>query len=114
MQPLSGNSHDGKACGQVVSGHIAQLHTPCPAAYLVADSALYSADNLSKLAATSLKWITRVPATLTETQEVLAQAQPATLPSLAEGYRYAAVASRYGGGAHAGSLATRNSANHRP
>jgi len=97
MQPLSGNSHDGKAFGQVVSDHIAQLHTTCPSAYLVADSALYSADNLHKLAETSLKWITRVPATLTAAQEVLAQAQPATMPSLVEGYRYAVVASSYGG-----------------
>jgi transposase len=97
MQPLSGNSHDGKAFGQVVSDHIAQLRTTCPSAYLVADSALYSADNLHKLADTRLKWITRVPATLTEAQEVLAQAQPATMPALAEGYRYAVVASSYGG-----------------
>jgi transposase len=97
MQPLSGNSHDGKAFGQVVSDHIAQLRTTCPSAYLVADSALYSADNLQKLADTRLKWITRVPATLTEAQEVLAQAQPATMPALAEGYRYAVVASSYGG-----------------
>jgi transposase len=97
MKPLSGNSPDGKAFGQIVSDHIAQLHTTCPSTYLVADSALYSADNLQKLAETSLKWITRVPATLTEAQELLAQAQPEVMPSLAEGYRYAVVASSYGG-----------------
>ena len=38
---------------------------PASPTYLVADSALYSAENLQKLAETSLKWITRVPATLT-------------------------------------------------
>src|SRR4030095_10671138 len=92
MQPLSGNSHDGKAFGQVVSDHIAQLRTTCPSAYLVPDSALYSPDNLQKLADTRLKWITRVPATLTEAQEVLAQAQPATMAPLQEGYRYAVLA----------------------
>ena len=97
MQPLRGHSHDGTAFGQVVSDHIAQLPTTCPSAYLVADRALYSADNVHKLTETSLKWITRVPATLIEAQEVLAQAQPATMPSLAEGYRYAVVASSYGG-----------------
>jgi transposase len=96
-QPLSGNSHDGKVFGQVVSDHIAQLHTTSNPTYLVADSALYSAENLQKLADTSLKWITRVPATLTEAQEVLAQAQPATMPPLQEGYRYAVLASQYGG-----------------
>src|SRR4030095_11954661 len=86
-----------QAFGQVVSDHIAQLHPPFSSTYLVADSALYSAENLHKLAETSLKWITRVPATLTEAQEVLAQAQPATMASLREGYRYAVVASSYGG-----------------
>jgi transposase len=96
-QPLSGNSNDGKAFGQVISDHIAQLHTTYNPTYLVADSALSSAENLQKLAATSRKWIPRVPATLTEAQEVLAQAQPETMASLPDGYRYAVVASRYGG-----------------
>jgi transposase len=97
MQPLSGNSSDGKAFGQVVSDPIAQLHTTASPTYLVADSALYSAENLRKLADTRLKWITRVPATLTEVQEVLAQAQPATMPPLQEGYRARSMLSTYGG-----------------
>src|SRR4029453_15846252 len=97
MKPLSGNSSDSKAFGQVVSDHIAQLHTTFSATYLVADSALYSAENLQKLAETSLKWITRVPATLTEAQAVLAQADPQTMAPLTEGYRYRVVPSSYGG-----------------
>ena len=97
MQPLSGNSSDGKVFGQVVSDHVAHLQTTYSPTYLVADSALYNADNLQKLAETSLTWITRVPATLTEAQEVLAQAQPETMASLPNGYRYAVVASSYGG-----------------
>src|SRR5919202_4101420 len=97
MQPLSGNSHDGKAFGQVVSDHIAQLHPTAPPSYLVADSALYSAENLQKLAEPSLKWITRVPATLHEAQAVLAQADPQTMAPLTEGYRYRVVPSSYGG-----------------
>ncbi len=97
MKPLSGNSSDGKVFGQVISDHIAQLQTTYNPTYLVADSALYNAENLQKLADTSLKWITRVPATLTEAQEVLAQAQPETMASLPAGYRYAGVASSYGG-----------------
>src|SRR6516162_6396934 len=97
MQPLSGNSHDGTAFGQVVSDHIAQLHTSANPTYLVADSALYSAENLQKLAETSLKWITRVPATLHEAQAVLTQADPQTMAPLTEGYRYHVVPSSYGG-----------------
>ena len=71
---------------------------------LVADSTLYNADNLQKLADTSLKWVTRVPATLTEAQEVLAQGQPETMASLPDGYRYAVVASNYSGVAQRGVL----------
>jgi transposase len=97
MKPLSGNSSDSKAFGQVVSDHIAQLHTTFSSTYLVADSALYSAENLQKLAETSLTWITRVPATLTEAQAVLAQADPQTMAPLTEGYRYRVVPSSYGG-----------------
>jgi transposase len=97
MKPLRGNSHDGTAFGQVISDHIAQLHTTSNPTYLVADSALYRAENLQKLADTSLTWITRVPATLTEAQEVLAQAQPATMAPLQEGYRARSLLSTYGG-----------------
>jgi transposase len=97
MQPLSGNSSDAQEFGQVIKEHMTQLQTTYGLTYLVADSALYSADNLQKLAETSLKWITRVPATLTEAQEVLAQAQPETMAALPDGYRYTVVASHYGG-----------------
>src|SRR5438105_291624 len=87
MQPLRGNRSDGTACGQVIRDHMAQRHTPDSPTSLVADSALSNAEKLHKLAQTSIKWSTRVPATLTEAQEVLAQAQPATMAALPEGYR---------------------------
>jgi len=64
---------------------------------LVAASALYSAENLQKLADTNLTWIPRVPATLREAQAILAQAEPQTMTPLTEGYRYQGVRSSYGG-----------------
>ena len=97
MQPLSGNSSDSKAFGQVVSDPIAPLSTTANPTDLVAASALYSAENLQKLAETNRKWITRVPATLSEAQEVLAPAQPATMPPLPDGYRARRRRSTYGG-----------------
>ena len=96
MQPLSGNSSDATDFGQIVREHITQLRVTYGTTYLVADSALYSAENLQKLADTSLKWITRVPATLREAQAVLAQADPQTMAPLTEGYRYRVVPSSYG------------------
>jgi transposase len=97
MQPLSGNSSDAQEFGQVIKDHIAHLHPAYGSTYLVADSALYSADNLQKLAETQMKWITRVPATLGEAQAVLAQAAPQTMAPLREGYRFRVVPSAYGG-----------------
>ena len=97
MQPLSGNSSDAPACGQIIQEHVAQLHTTDGTTYLVADSALYSKDNLQKLSETRLKWMTRVPATLSKAQAALAQADPQTMAPLLDGYRYRALTSTYGG-----------------
>jgi transposase len=97
MKPLSGNSSDAQDFGQVITDHIAQLQITYGMTFLVADSALYSAENLQKLADTNLKWITRVPATLHEAHTILAQADPQTMAPLTEGYRYRVVPSSYGG-----------------
>ena len=76
---------------------IAQLHTTATPTYPAAPSALHSAENLQKLAETSLKWITRVPATLHEAQAVWPQAStPYTMAPLTEGYRYRVVPSSHG------------------
>jgi transposase len=97
MQPLSGNSSDVQAFGQVIRAHIEQLHTTYGVTSIVADSALYSEANLQKLAQTAMKWITRVPATLSEAQAALAQVDPQALVSLQEGYRDHELTSTYGG-----------------
>jgi transposase len=97
MKPLSGNSSDAKDFGHVIREHIAQLQTTYGTAYLVADSALYSEANLQKLSATRLKWITRVPATVSEAQAALAQADPQAMTPLMEGYRSQGLTSTYGG-----------------
>ena len=97
MKPLSGNSSDAHDFGTVIRAHIDQLQTTYGTTYLVADSALYSANNLQKLAQTRMKWLTRVPATLNEAQTALAQAVPQAMASLKAGYRYHELPSTYGG-----------------
>lgn len=63
---------------------------------MVADSALYSEDNLQSLG--ELPWICRVPATLTQAKQLLqAQAELEWVPSSQEGYRIAQQHSNYGG-----------------
>ena len=44
-----------------------------------------------------MRWITRVPATLSEAQAALVQAAPQTMFPLVEGYRSQELASTYGG-----------------
>jgi transposase len=97
MKPLSGNSSDAQDFGQIIADHVTQLQITYGPTFLVADSALYSAENLQKLAETRTKWITRVPATLSEAQTVLAQADPQTMAPLTEEYRYQVLPSTYGG-----------------
>src|ERR671915_501670 len=86
MKPLSGNSSDAQEFGHVIRAHVEQLQTTYGTTYLVADSALYSEDNLQKLANTHMKWITRIPATVSEAQSALAQADPQAMIPLMEGY----------------------------
>jgi len=97
MKPLRGHSSDAPACGQIIQEHMAQLHTTDGTTYLVADRALYREDNLQKLSETRLKWLTRVPATLSEAQAALTQADPQTMAPLLDGYRDRALTSTDGG-----------------
>jgi transposase len=97
MQPLSGNTTDSVEFGRVVTEHVQQLRTAHQMTYLVADSALYTAATLEKLAQSRVQWITRVPATLHEAHAVLTQSPLDALAPLTEGYRYREVTSTYGG-----------------
>ena len=63
----------------------------------MADSALYNEENLQQLTHTPSKWITRVPATVSEAQAALADADPATMSPLMEGYRSQVRTSTYSG-----------------
>jgi transposase len=97
MKPLSGNTSDARDFGQVVTEHMRQLQTTYGTMCLVADSALYSEENLQKLADTGATWITRVPATLTEAQHALEQVTLEAMFPLKEGYRYHVRTAIYGG-----------------
>ncbi len=97
MKPLSGNSSDSQAFGQIIRDHIAQLHSTYGSTYVVTDSALYSEANLALLKDLPTKWITRVPGTLNEVKVALAQADPEQMVPLKAGYRGQTLTSTYGG-----------------
>ena len=87
MKPLSGHRSDVKEFGRVVSEHSAQLQTTYGPTDLVADSTLSSEAHLQQFANTQLTWMTRVPATLSDAPAGLRQADPQTMPPLADGSR---------------------------
>jgi len=62
MKPLSGNSNDKTDFRETLQAHLDQLQTAAGVRYLVADSALYTAETLPTLQ--TVHWITRVPETL--------------------------------------------------
>src|ERR671922_2777144 len=97
MKPLSGNSSDAQDFGDVIRTHVHQLHITYGMTYVVADSAIYSEANLQKLAQTPMKWITRVPATLSDAQAALAHVDPQAMAPLTEHYRYCELPAVYGG-----------------
>lgn len=94
LEVLSGNHNDKRGFVRTIETYCAQL-TEGPAPYFVADSALYSAENLKTLS--QIRWVTRVPETLKAAKELLEQESSQPLKPVEEGYAYLEHHSRYGG-----------------
>ena len=69
MKPLSGNSSDKTGFRETVQAHIDQMKNDFNLKYLVADSALYTAQTLKELS--MILWISRAPETLSLSQEII-------------------------------------------
>jgi transposase len=95
MQGLDGNMSDKTAFCQTITEHIQQLQTVQDLDCIVMDSAGYTKESLIACG-TSLKWISRVPETLTESKAALAKSYD-NWSFLAEGYQYVAIQSDYAG-----------------
>ena len=96
MLPLSGNANDKIVLKETINRHIKQLEA-VGISILVKDSAGYTKDSLEAHQEAGLKWIMRVPATLKEAKDQVAQADPSKMKPLVEGYRYSSVISDYRG-----------------
>jgi transposase len=96
MKPLSGHSSEAHSFGELVRTPMDQRHTPYGLTSLVADRALYREANRAQLSQTQMKWLTRVPAPVSEAQAALAQVNPQTMMPRSEGYRCQMLHSTYG------------------
>lgn len=89
-----GNESDKAVFAQLMRQFQAQAQLDFDALF-VADSALYSQENLQALA--GLRWLTRVPATLTQAKECLQDtAEAALVATELSGYRVAALRREFG------------------
>jgi transposase len=94
MQPLSGNSSDKHDFALIIDDHIAQLRQDYGLEDIVADSALYTAENLQRFGDT-IKWISRVPETITEAKEAIQQVELDAMLRLPDDYHYQMITSTY-------------------
>lgn len=94
IQALDGNTNDSRAFPRIVEAYLAQMKEG-EMPYLIADSALYSQENLQRLS--GVKWLTRVPERIGPAQAVIEAVSAAEMqPASQEGYRYLELGVIYG------------------
>jgi len=96
MEPLSGNSSDQGSFPELIDRHSSHLQRAHGFDYVVADSALYSADHIDDLDKAGTKFITRVPGTIEEARQAVGEADLEAMKLLADGYRATTLHSEYG------------------
>ncbi len=95
IQALNGNTNDSRAFPQIVEEYLTQF-AEGEMPYLVADSALYTEENLQRLS--GVKWLTRVPERVGLAKELIeAVGAEEMQPASQEGYRSLELGIRYGG-----------------
>ena len=95
LNALSGNVSDKTSMPEIAEVYLAQFSEEEETPILVADAALYSADNIKRLSEN--KWVSRVPATISQAKELLAQTDVSQMrASERETHFYHEVESNYG------------------
>jgi transposase len=95
LNALSGNVSDKTSMPEIAEVYLAQFSEEEETPILVADAALYSADNIKRLSEN--QWVSRVPATINQAKTLLAQTDVSQMiASERETYFYHEVESNYG------------------
>ncbi len=96
LKALDGNAADTAHFPNTVQAYVKQFQAGDDVPVIVADTALYSADNLKQLAGVS--WVTRVPASVSEVKDLYQTIAPAQMRTLDDGdYQVWTLTSDYGG-----------------
>ncbi len=84
LEALDGNRSDKKNLVEMAQAYMKHFKEAEAIPYFVADSALYSEENLKALS--NVKWVTRVPATLSQAKEILGSVQQSQMQAESRGY----------------------------
>ncbi len=95
MKPLNGNSSDKNDFRQLIKENIEQLKNNYDVQYIVADSAMYTEENLNSM--NDIKWISIVPEMIKESKKLIEDNDIESMISIDEYYKYRSVKSNYGG-----------------
>ncbi len=95
LTALDGNRSDKKSLPQIAQAYLGQFEESEEKPYIIADSAFYSEDNLRDLS--GVLWISRVPATLTQAKQMLADVSQDQMQGAGEGYFFYEQTLTYGG-----------------
>ena len=96
MKPLSGNVSDPGSFPELIDRHVEHLQNAHGFDYVVADSSLYSADHVEKLTENGVKFVTRVPETISEAKRRIQGTEIESMEPITEGYRAKECRSEYG------------------
>jgi len=96
MKPLSGNVSDPGSFPELIDRHVEHLQNVHGFDYVVADSALFSADHVKKLTESGVKFVTRVPETISEAKTRIQETEIESMEPIKEGYRAEEYRSDYG------------------
>lgn len=98
LQALDGNRADKESFPGIIQSYVSQMQESDTRGlpYFIADSALYGEKSINVLS--QVKWITRIPGTLNEVNELYKSITPEQMQeSVLEGYSYLEVGNYYGG-----------------
>lgn len=96
MKAHNGNSNDSETFKKLVKSHIKSLKSAQVCRYLIGDSALYTRETISELAAQEQYFITRVPQKISEAKELLSNLDILSFSDLSNGYQGVFIDSDYG------------------
>ena len=95
LAALDGNRSDKKSLPEIAQAYLTQFAESEDKPYVIADSAFYGEDNLQDLS--GVKWISRVPATLTQAKQLLADVSQDQMQAAGEDYFFYEKTLIYGG-----------------